>query len=168
MENNSNHWEVVASNRRVSTTAEELWDDAITYFAWSDANPIRTKKAMVAGPLAGSKLDEETIRPYSVKALCLHCNITEEYLRDIRHSMDRDSDYYVVVSKLLYIIHVQNTELATVGIYNPNFVAKLLNMGTDEAVPQSIRVEVVHGLPALAESENEILEKLELENKLFS
>ena len=76
----------------------------------------------------------------------------------------RDSPYYVAVSKLLYIIYVQNMEGAMVDIYNPMFVAKVLNMEKDEAPVEYPKVELVGGLPPLLENEDEVLKKLDLEN----
>jgi len=51
-----------------------------------------------------------------------------------------------------------------VDIYNPMFVAKVLNMEKDEAPVEYPKVEFVNGLPPLLENEDEVLKKLDLEN----
>ena len=95
--------------------------------------------------------------------MCLHCGITEEYLRDMR-ALPKDSEAYLIVSRILMNIYVQNQEMAMVGEFNPVFTAKILNMESEDAGPQKIMIEYVGDLPQLANSENEILEKLNLKN----
>lgn len=162
------HWEVVNGAKIVvSNTAEELWENACKYFKWSDDNPISVKNAVRVGKDAGKETKTEVPRPYSIKALCLHCGIMEEYLKDVRDTRDRASLFYIVVSKILYIIHIQNAELATIGVYNPMFTGRMLNLDKDESPSNAVRIEIVHGLPSLSTSEAEVLEKLENEKTLF-
>ncbi len=158
------HWEVVNSKTiTASNTPQQLWDNACKYFKWCDENPIESKRLLIAGAKAGTHALDVQVRPYSIRGLCLHCGIVEEYLRDIRQSKDESSEYYIVVSRILYIVFTQNLENATIGLFNPIFTSKVLNMEKDDTPPQGIKIEVVQGLPTLSKSENEILEKLELE-----
>ena len=159
------HWQVVNSGRiNVSTSAEEMWANATRYFEWCDTNPIKVKRTLTSGKEAGKKVDLEQPRPYSIKGLCLHCGILEEYISDLRQTKDKTSLYYIVISKILYIVYIQNLELATVGVFNPIFTAKVLNMENTDTPVSAIRIDIVNGLPALSKSENEILEKLDLKN----
>lgn len=163
----TNHWEIVdRGDIVVSSSPEGLWYQAAAYFKWSDENPIVTKATLKSGREAGTTVKEEHIRPYSIKALCLHCGITEEWLRDIRASKDKSSLYYIVVSKILYIIYIQNLEMATIGQYSPVFTARVLNMEKDDTPVGGVKVEIVGGLPELSKSENEILSRLESENRI--
>ena len=160
------HHEFVAGPGRlvVSNTAEELFDNGLKYFKWCKENPIIARRPIMTGKRAGQVGEIEYTRPYTIKGLCLHCNIDEEYMADIRGLKDKKNPYYVAVSKLLYIIYVQNMEGAMVDIYNPMFVAKVLNMEKDETPVEYPKVELVGGLPALLENEDEVLKKLDLEN----
>ena len=164
-----NHWEIVEENKGniIVSTAPGLWERIKSYFKWCDENPITTKRTITSGKGAGSKVETEFVRPYNIKAMCLHCGITEEYIKDIRHEMSKNSDYYHVISKALYIIYAQNVEMATIGEFNPIFTAKLLNIDKDDTTNGAIKVEISSETPQLSVSENEVLEKLELENKLF-
>lgn len=158
------HWQLVNSaSITVSNSPEELWSNATGYFQWCDTNPIMSRKKILTGKDAGKDMEVETPRPYTVKGLCIHCGILEEYIRDIRQTKRKDSKYYMVVSTILYLIFVQNQELAMVGVYSPTFTARVLNMDKDDAPPSAITVNVVQGLPELGNSESEILEKLDLE-----
>lgn len=168
------HWEVIdrlsrERNRGVEISMDEegLWRSACNYFKWCDENPIQSSETVNSGNKAGSVIPNEKIRPYTIQGLCLHCGITKEYLNDIRNGRDKTSAYFHVVSTILYIIYTQNVENATVGIFNPIFTAKVLNIGEkeDNTGTGGIKITVVSNLPELSKSENEILEKLELEMK---
>ena len=158
--NNRGHWEV---DFRVTNTPQDLWRNAVEYFKWCDMNPIRPKRTLQAGKESGKKVELELIRPYSIKAMCLHCGITEDYLKDMRNA-DKTSEAYLIVSRILMNIYVQNQEMAMVGEFNPVFTAKVLNMDSEDSGPQKVMIEYVGDLPQLANSENEILEKLNFKN----
>lgn len=162
----SEHWKVInAGGREISNTPQQLWESAVEYFKWTDSNPITSKRTLTSGKTQGKKVQVEHRRPYSIKALCLHCNISERYIDDIRLSHDKDSEWYIIMEKILMIIYTQNLEGALVDIYNPLMVSKLLNMDKGESEkPVTVRVEVVDSnSKVLANSENEVLEKLDLE-----
>ncbi len=168
MEESMNHFELVNSGGLViSDTPEDLWNRMYMYFKWCNDNPKRFKRVVTTGKEAGKEFTEVRERPYTIKGLCLHCGILEEYLRDLRQSTATDSPYYIVVSKALYIIHTQVSENALLGEFSPTFSKAMLGIEKDDIPEAAIRVEVVHGLPELSSSENEILEKLESENRLF-
>lgn len=168
MQESMNHFELVNSGGLIiSDTAEDLWKRMYNYFKWCDEHPIELKRTVSSGKEAGREYIEYKVRPYTIKGLCLHCGIFKEYLNDIRQGLDKTSDYYIVVSKALYIIYGQVEEMAMVGEFSPAFSSKILGMDKDEVVENSIKIEVVHGLPTLSTSENEILEKLEIEKPLL-
>src|SRR4249919_2027979 len=150
-----------------SVTAQQLWENALEYFRWNQSNPITFKKTVMSGKQAGDKVEIEAPRMLSVKALCLYCGLLEEYLQDIWQSRDRTSEYYIVATRILYHIHVQNMEYAALDIFNPILVSKLHKIETEEVPTGSIKVEFVRNLPALATTEIEVLEKLDAEMKLF-
>lgn len=158
--NNRNHWDIPM---RVTNTVEDLWANAIEYFKWCDQNPIRAKRTVTQGKEIGRKVEIEKIRPYSLKALCLHCGVTEEYIKDLMKS-PKDSLAYLVVGRILTNIYVQTYELAMVGEISPVLAGKVLNMDTQDEGPQKVVIEYVGDLPKLAKTENEILEQLEIEN----
>lgn len=170
----SQHWKIVHNNRNVvSNTPEQLWDNAVRYFQWCDDNPISNKITITAGKEAGQRVVSEKTRPYTIKALCIHCNIDEDYIKDIRATKKSDSEYYIVVSKILYIIYTQNLENAMVENFNPGFTAKVLNMEKEETPSGVLTINHVYNspldgkkLPELSDSENAVLEKLDFEMSL--
>lgn len=162
---------MVHNNRNiVSDTPEKLWDNAVAYFQWCDENPIKTKIPVTSGKDAGLQVTKQQPRQYNVEALCLHCNVSKEYLYTIRNTKDTGSEYYHVISKILYIIYAQNLEYAVVDVFNPILVSKMLNLEKEETPSVGTTVRVIHQdptsgktIPELSDSENAILEKLELE-----
>lgn len=167
---NSEHWQILSGAKVVvSNSPEELWKNAVKYFEWCDTHPKVVKRTAMSGKETGKKFEVEYPRAYSVKALCLHCGILEEYVRDLRQSKDSGNEYYRVISAILYIIYTNNLEGAMVDLFNPIFTSKVLNMEKDDIPAAAITVRVINAdaagraIPELSKSENEILEKLELE-----
>lgn len=160
-----NHWEVLIGGRvKVSNTPEELGQNACDYFKWCEDNPIIVKNVVMSGTSAGKMVDMEKPRVYTVRGLCLHCGITEEWLRDVRRSKDESNPMFAIVSKILYVIYVQNIEYAMVDSFNPILTSKIWNMDKqDEGDTRVPKVNLVGGLPPLSNSENEILENIENE-----
>jgi len=174
----ASHWEIVNNNRNViSDTPEKLWNNAIGYFQWCDDNPIKTIIPITTGKEAGMR-QVQKIQPrmYTVEGMCLHCNVEEDYIKSMRNVKDNCSEYAVVISKILHIIYIQNLEYAAVEVFNGGFISKVLNMEKEKAPVKDIKVEIVTQkdlpsgdrmiLPELSETENQILEKLELELSL--
>lgn len=162
------HWQVIQTGQVVvSNSPQELWDNACKYFKWCDENYIESSVTLTSGKEAGKVVTDRKIRPYTIKGLCLHCGISEEYLKDMVANQDPTSEYSLAVNRIGYIIHTQNVENATVGIFNPIFTAKILNMDKDVSPSSVVRVEVIGGTPELSRSENQVLEKLELEKSVL-
>jgi hypothetical protein len=157
---NRNHWELPM---RVTNTVEDLWKNAVEYFKWCESNPLRAKRTVTQGKEIGRKVEIEKIRPYSLKALCLHCGVTEEYIKDLMNS-PKDSTAYLVVGRILTNIYVQIYELGMIGEISPVMAAKVLNMEDQDNGPQKVTIEYIGDLPKLAKTENEILEQIQIEN----
>lgn len=146
-----------------SSTAPKLWNNMIAYFKWNKMHPITSKRKIQTGKDAGKTIEMEYTRPLTVKGLCMHCNITEEYIVDVKNSKDKENPFYLAIVKALYIIHTQNVEGAMVGLFEAGFTKTVLNMEKEEAPTSYVKVEHINTNKQLAESENEILEKLDSE-----
>lgn len=158
------HWQVVDAALFVSSdTPEQLWINAKNYFKWCDENPIEHKFTPRQGKNAGQECVDKKPRIYSIKGLCLHCGFDEEYLRDVRASKKRDSEYFIVISKIIYIIYLNNLELTAVDVLNPIFMSKVLNIDKEEVPTSAIKIIVENATPELSTSEAQVLERLEQE-----
>lgn len=164
MDNNEEHWQIV--NRRdtiISTTPEGLWEQGISYFKWVDDNPIQDQITITSGKEAGKQVTRKIKRPYTIKALCLHCGLSEKYLKDILAQKDSNSNWYHVVEKLCTIVYNQNLEGGITGLFNPIMVSKVLNLDKpDDGNLTNVKVEVIDSrTKELPNSENEIIKNLD-------
>jgi DNA-packaging protein gp3 len=160
------HWKVINSGgRQVSNTPQMLWEQAVEYFKWCDDHPVKAKRTLTSGKTQGDKVTVEFNRPYSIKGFCLHCSISERYISDIKNTHLPDSEWVMVVEKILMIIYTQNLEGAIVDLYNPIMVSKVLNMDKhDNTDDKPVRIEITSSQSeTLANSENEVLKKLDSE-----
>jgi hypothetical protein len=156
------HWEVVHGGKTViSLGPEEMWEKACAYFKWCSENPIVRVNTIPVGKYAGGTYTQNSVRPYTIDALCLHLGITKDYLKSIGRTKDDQSLYYLVVERILTIVRNQNIEYAMVGDFNSIFVTKLLNLDKDETPTDRIRIEVVSSSHPVHESEADILKKIE-------
>ena len=147
----------------LNNTPIELWGAACDYFRWCDENPIKVKKLIQTGKAAGQVKYEEHIRPYSIKEMCLHCGISEEYLISLRSSGSHN-DYYIVANKIMYIIYTQAYEMAQLGLFNPVFTMKVLNMDKEDTGDVSVTVNVIRSeIPKLSTSELDVVNSIEAE-----
>jgi hypothetical protein len=159
---NRGHWDLVDWNSiQVAATPQQLWDKMRMYFKTSDLNPIVIPRTVLNGRNAGQEVSEKRIRPYSVKALCMHCGITEEYINDVLQGPD--SEWKTVLKTGLMIVWTQIYEMGMLGEFSPIFAAKAIAMDKEDTGPQKVMIEYVGDLPPLAKSENEILENIKLE-----
>lgn len=164
-------WKIVGNGGvTVYDNAEDLWHKAEDYFLWCDCNPVTSKRTLNAGKRGGDKVEVEHVRPYSLKGLCLFCGVNEAWLKDMSVSDNKQSLWYMVVEKIMYIIYNQNVEGAYVDLFNPIMVSKVLGLDKPEDTSGKVtRVEIVDSTSTkLANSENEILKNIVSENRKAS
>lgn len=156
------HWEIVnRGNIVVPQTPPDIWESACNYFLFCDTHPIIKTFKIKTGEKAGQDCTEELPRVYSYDGLAIHTGLDEDYIRDVLNNMDKSSEYYHVFSRIDKIIRTQQFELAAVNEINAIFISKSLRL-EDTATPNTAIEVIVRGeTPQLANSENEILEKLD-------
>jgi len=141
-------------SRASGNKPEDLWDDAVEYFMWCEANPIY-KQEMIKQ--TGDIVDIKYPRPFNLPALCLHCGITVQYMNDIARN-SQAGEYHLVAQKILQVIYAQNFEYSMVGIFNANMTIRKLDLGREAEGGGSgatIHIEVVGNGPELSRSEYE-------------
>ena len=73
--------------RRKFATPEQLWEEACEYFEDVMQNPLVAQELMKSGDLAGTKVDMNKMRPFTIKGLCLFLGVNTDYLTDLRDSL---------------------------------------------------------------------------------
>lgn len=163
---NQEHWQFLEhTDIVVSKNAQELWQLASNYFKWCDEHPLKNKRTILSGKQAGTKIDVESVRPYTWKGLCLHCGITEEYINDMRRPEMKDTAYQLVINRIRYVIETQNLEYALVGVFSPILTAKLIGVEDGDEDRSPVTVNIIGGSPKLQSSESEVIKKLEFKNE---
>lgn len=160
------HWQLINEGAvQVSNTPQQLWEQAINYFKWNDEHPIIAKRTLTSGKTQGMEIPISFKRPYSIKAMCLHCNISERYIKDIMNTNSSDNEWFIIMEKILMIIYTQNLEGAIVDLYNPIMISKVLNMDKEQGeTDRAVKVEIVDSRSdRLYNSEREVLEKLDFQ-----
>lgn len=149
-----NHWMI--KSKSSGSAAEDLWNDAVEYFMWCEANPIYIEDIVKQ---TGQMTTYSKPRPFNLPALCLHCGITVQYINDM-YKNEAAGAYHLVAQKILQVIYSQNFEFAMVGIFSPNMTIKKLNLGVNDdankaAAVVNITVLKDSSVPELSNSEFE-------------
>lgn len=102
---------------------EELWSAAQAYFEWASWSPIETEVSTFY--LGQHKTGTENRpRAFSMKSLATFAGTTVRKIDALRS----DDDYAEVLEVIDQIIYTQKFEFAAVGVMNPNFIARDLDM----------------------------------------
>lgn len=94
------------------------------YFEWCDSNPWVKNEAVKAGDHFGELVHVPTVRPYTIKGLCLYLDIDETTLSDY----EKNKDFSRIISRVKNIIYTQKFEGATVGAFNANIISRELGL----------------------------------------
>jgi hypothetical protein len=123
-------WKARAKHGRdkIFATAQELWEAAVEYFEWVEANPL--KKAIVhQGAVTGQ---ESLMRAMTIDALCFYLQVNKQYLTEFESNLDMGTqegkDFSVVIRDIYSIIRSQKFEGASAGLLNPNIIARDLGL----------------------------------------
>lgn len=135
----NNYWEFRNKHGRdFKYTPEDLWDEAVNYFNWISAKAWNKKEAIKSGDLAGSTMDVPIQTPMSIQSFCLFADIDDNTF--LRYEKEKGyEDFWEVTTRIKNIIESNQFEGATVGVYNPNIIARKL--GLTEKVENTIKTE---------------------------
>lgn len=113
-------------------TADQLWDKALEYFAYCDANPIKinARNKMKRSEKNGDGAEtgyEYTTRPYTLDGLCLWCNINMPWATFKNNAKRRDdwADFEIVINACEQTIRDQQVTGAIIGTFSERLVARL-------------------------------------------
>jgi len=156
----ASHWERIVNNkiRGIGRTAEELFNAAVEYFMWCDANPIYCPELIRNGELAGRIIYLPKPRAYSLEGLCMDLGITPRYMQEISKGKN-DNEYFMAVKTIMGIIKTQNLEYALAGVFSQVITIKHLRLDKDTGdgqIPPPIQINVMGEAPKLLSNESEI------------
>lgn len=112
---------------KIFATPNELWDKAIEYFDWANANPWKKHEAVKAGDHFGENVSVPIERPLSYEGFCLFANI-DDNTWDRYCKGENYKEYWGVAHKIRKVIDNQQFEGAMVGAFNPQVSMRKLGM----------------------------------------
>lgn len=162
------HWEILSSGLiKTPETAEQLWKAAVGYFRWCKDNPLQSDSMIRTGKDAGDVITVTKKRPFTVSGLCIHCGITEQYLKDICSIPEAGNGWYIVGERISMIIKTQILENALQNEFSAVISSKILALDNkeDNMSNKPIKVEVVNSDMIGYGSEDEAVAAIEREGK---
>lgn len=98
-------------------TPELLWDAAKEYFQWCDENPLKDTRAFGQAWVQ---------RPYTKSGLCQFLNCNSKYFDNFKEHASDDFNY--IISDIEQTIFTQKFELASIGVFKENLIARELGI----------------------------------------
>jgi hypothetical protein len=125
----NNYWEFREKHGRgFKYEPLTLWNEAVSYFDWMSKRVWNKKESIKSGDLAGSTMDVPTSTPFSIQSFCLYADISDETFANYISNENPYKDFFGITTRIKNIIESQQFEGATVGVYNPNIIARKLGL----------------------------------------
>ena len=136
-------WKIRSKHGRdkLFATPELLWEAALEYFEWCDAHPYRKPEQKKGNTIIPknfegdiSQLDNvielETMRPYTMQALCLYLDCGVNYFNQFEDRLKGKEDelskgFSFVITRIREIIQSRQIEGGMIGAYNPMLVSRI-------------------------------------------
>lgn len=133
---------------------EAMWKLACKYFADIDEKPFLKQEAIKSGDFAGTTMEVETIRPYTINGFEVFL-FKRSIISDIwdyrKNTDEKYNDYQPVMRAIEKIIFDQKFSGAAVGAFNSNIIVRELGLA------DSTKVEVVKEQPLFGPEDEEDL-----------
>jgi hypothetical protein len=124
----NNYWEFRNKHGRdFKYTPELFWDEAVKYFNWMQKRVWNKKDPIKSGDLAGTTMDVPTPSPMSITSFCIFADIDDNTFQRYEKEVGYE-DFWAITKQIKGIIESQQFEGATVGVYNPNIIARSLGL----------------------------------------
>lgn len=128
-------WKLAKGGRRaIITDAAELWQKAVNYFEWCDANP-QNKVELVKHQGDAEAFDVALGRPYSMDALTIYAGVSGSYFRtrklelgdkaEAKTASSSELDLLDTIQLIESIVRTQRFEGAAVGIFKENLISRV-------------------------------------------
>jgi hypothetical protein len=132
-------WKVRSSHGRKPIFAgpDSLWDAAVEYFEWVEANPLKESQAFAyQGVVTAHELPK--MRAMTLSGLCLFLDITRETFGQYRDKQG----FSDVTTRIDDVIRTQKFEGASAGLLNPNIIARDLGLAEKSEISAGVTLNV--------------------------
>ena len=106
---------------------DEFWLKAVEYFEWCKVNPWMKQEAIKSGQNCGGLVNVPCERPYSIGALCVYANISEDTFENYSKKEGYET-YFGICKHIKLVIDKQHFEGGMIGAYNSNIVTRKLGL----------------------------------------
>lgn len=131
----NNYWQFAEKHGRdFKYTPELLWKEAIDYFEWITQKVWNKKEPIKSGDMAGNLIDVPTQTPMSIEGFCLFADISKQTFYNYESNKDEYKAFFDITTRIRGIIESNQFEGATVGVYNPNIIARKLGLADKQEV----------------------------------
>lgn len=110
-----------------------LWEQACEYFQWCDDNPLIAQDFIRGGDMAGTKIELNKMRPYTIEGLTAYLDVNTLYFTDFEKGLkdktdQLSKDFSLVVTRIRETIRRQKFEGAASGFFNATIIARDLGL----------------------------------------
>lgn len=129
-------WQMVKNPGRRALTSDpaELWQKAVDYFNWADANPLY-KEEPVKHQGEGTTMELSLGRPYSMDAFTIFAGVSGSYFRtrkleladkeDMKTATPQELDLLETILLIEATVRTQRFDGAAVNIFNSNLISRV-------------------------------------------
>ena len=105
-------------------TPQAMWGEAVKYFEWSIANPLKERIWVDKKPKT-----KNHPRPFTWGGMCLFLGVNEAYFRNVRDKGNQHWEGFATVINLMdEVIRKQKFDHAATGFFNANLISRDLGM----------------------------------------
>jgi hypothetical protein len=109
-----------------------MWEAACEYFQWCEENPLVAEDFVGSGPMAGTIVNLNKMRPFTMHGLCSYLDCSTAYFRAFKSTMDPDAKHYkdflTVLTRIEETVYNQKFTGAAAGFLNANIIARDLGL----------------------------------------
>lgn len=128
---NKKYGDIANLNHRHNYTPEQVFNLAVKYFAWAEANAIKAAETAAFQGVVTENLVHKT-RVFTIKGLRLFCGFSSGVIVKWR----TDPGFAEVMDFIDDVIYEQKFQLAANGIVNASFIGK--ELGIDKAAEVNV------------------------------
>lgn len=117
-------WERHPGGRpRLFDSPEELWNAAVEYFEWVEANPLRESKVFAyQGEITTAELPK--MRAMTIEGMCLHMGIVKQTWMNYKGY----PEFLDITTRIEHVIRQQKFEGAAADLLNQQIIARDLGL----------------------------------------
>lgn len=111
-------------------TPSQLWDKAVEYFEWVEANPLKEQKAFSSGVT----VDVSKMRAMELQGFCTYANISYSTFKNYSNN----KAYLAITTRIKQIMDSQKFTGAAAGLLESNIIARDLKLVDKKEVDNKI------------------------------